>query len=88
MVMLTLIFQRLAEAFRRWRLSRAPRGVEGKADYTYTNMTLETTQTRNGDTYESILLDVRYQGAKIGTMKIWHNRFGAFAHFTDTRIWK
>lgn len=59
--------------------------VLAKADYTYADPLAVVKTDRSGDTYLEWTFSVVASGSKIGTMTIWHNRFGAFAHFDETR---
>lgn len=59
--------------------------VAGPADYSYIKPNAIVKTDRSGDTYMEWSFDVIYKGTKLGTTTIWHNRFGAFANFTETR---
>lgn len=55
------------------------------ADYVYLGpkKVLKTNQT--GDTFVELTYAVVCKGKPLGFMTIWHNRDGAFAHFSETR---
>ena len=55
------------------------------ADYTYLLPKTTIKSDRSGDTYAECSFEVMFKGTEIGTMTIWHNRYGANAHFNETR---
>lgn len=58
--------------------------VQSNADYGYIFKDLTIQTNPAGDMYESVTFKVMHMKKEIGLMNIYHNRFGAFAHFTDT----
>lgn len=55
----------------------------GEATYRYVPFPVTTVRSRSGDLCELHSFEVYYGNQIIGHTSIWHNRYGAFAQFTD-----